>query len=271
MLSRRLLYFTSNAVWCRSPHGIQEEDIYEGDITELGSLQPYAVFQQDKNTIYDGSSTRKLYRYFQMLELYSARQFSRDDDALNAFSAILNLLKPSLGGEYVYGLPTTAFEDALLWLPASTLRLRGDKKTHDSIFPSWSWASWAGKIEGPREEVGFSRITNVHSPSDSSPLANSSDCVIGNYFTILQDKGILCFEAMTATLPMEPRRHCVHRVKSQSPRHLSTEICSYTLLDITGRGTMAESFTCIMKNMNDKSLRNLTTNWSLCHEQLMIG
>ena len=66
---------------------------------------------------------------------YSYRRMTKDEDALNAFSGILQLLETDYEDGFFWGLPVTDFQWALLWEAMATPRRREG-------FPIWSWAGW---------------------------------------------------------------------------------------------------------------------------------
>lgn len=81
--------------------------------------------------------------YNDLVEDYSTRALSYDEDSLNAFSGILEKLREgNLPSGFLWGIPRNGFKISLLWNHVNLLypvrRRRG--------FPSWSWAGWEGKI-----------------------------------------------------------------------------------------------------------------------------
>jgi hypothetical protein len=69
---------------------------------------------------------------------------SYQSDAIHAFSGIMARLRPLLQGEFIYGLPETELDIALLWQPHGTLTRNVDPVAGKALFPSWSWAGWVG-------------------------------------------------------------------------------------------------------------------------------
>jgi len=91
--------------------------------------------------------------YAQVLTEFTKRTFTNSYDALNEVTGIFNRLQALYGGyPFVFGLPTSAFDAALLWEPKYTCRRRRDPQGK-AIFPSWTWAGWEGEIE-------YGRIAN---------------------------------------------------------------------------------------------------------------
>ncbi len=77
---------------------------------------------------------------------YTKRTMSDESDAVNAFQGIASLLQPAFKGEFLFGLPETELDIALLWQPASLIRRRVNPETKGPLFPSWSWAGWIGEV-----------------------------------------------------------------------------------------------------------------------------
>ena len=77
---------------------------------------------------------------------YTKRTLSYDSDVVNAFQGIASLLQPAFKGDFLFGLPETELDIALLWQPTSVIRRRVDLETRAPLFPSWSWAGWIGEV-----------------------------------------------------------------------------------------------------------------------------
>ena len=77
---------------------------------------------------------------------YTKRTLSYDSDVVNAFQGIASLLQPAFKGEFLFGLPETELDVALLWQLTSLIRRRVDPETRAPLFPSWSWAGWIGEV-----------------------------------------------------------------------------------------------------------------------------
>ena len=97
-------------------------------------------------------------RYLLLVEAYSARILTREDDGLNAFNGILNVFQSVHGIGTYWGLPTNNFGVATTWLaPDEEVLVRRRKGKHiisgyegdmtrEYPFPSWSWIGWIGRI-----------------------------------------------------------------------------------------------------------------------------
>ncbi|KAL7620730.1 hypothetical protein AAE478_009728 [Parahypoxylon ruwenzoriense] len=88
--------------------------------------------------------------YVDLVCPYNERNFSYPQDALLAFTGILNTLYSTFPGGFVCGLPRMFIDHALIWQPfgRATRRLdRSDNVRHaapprTSSLPSWSWCGW---------------------------------------------------------------------------------------------------------------------------------
>ena len=78
---------------------------------------------------------------------YTKRSLSDDSDAVYAFQGIADLLQAAFKGDFLFGLPETELDIALLWQPASLIRRRVHPKTQKPLFPSWSWTGWIGEVK----------------------------------------------------------------------------------------------------------------------------
>ena len=77
---------------------------------------------------------------------YTKRTMSDESDAVNAFQGIASLLQPAFKGDFLFGLPETELDIALLWQPTSLICRRVNPETKEPLFPSWSWAGWIGEV-----------------------------------------------------------------------------------------------------------------------------
>jgi hypothetical protein len=79
-----------------------------------------------------------------LLSTYLRRNLTDENDILRAFTGIMTNLTLGFPGKFHYGLPELFFDASLLWRPQSYLERR--ISTSGSVFPSWSWCGWKGKI-----------------------------------------------------------------------------------------------------------------------------
>jgi hypothetical protein len=102
-----------------------------------------------------GIKNNRLIQYGSALILYSQRSMTNPDDALNAFSGILQDLEKQYGSEFFCGLPVPEFQWGLLWRIQPPFKRRLD-------FPTWSWAGWEGF-------TGQLFPSNPHKPYEFQP------------------------------------------------------------------------------------------------------
>ena len=141
VLSSRLLLFCKDQVYFNCFHGYT----YCEDVSFEQSHQNRTGESQISGQIFvtDGQTNFEIYS--EAVSTYSARNISFHEDALKAFSGVLSVLKSSFRGEFLYGLPATELDQALLCYPSSSIyrRLSADG---GELFPSWTWAGWVGEV-----------------------------------------------------------------------------------------------------------------------------
>ena len=107
-------------------------------LTKLGEEQ----YWEDGSSI-DLRETEWDYKHYDaFISTYTSRDLTYQTDALNACRGILNMISNNTGQAFIFGLPVQDFHRALLWKPhhENTIMRR-------SLFLSWSWAGWIGRIE----------------------------------------------------------------------------------------------------------------------------
>ncbi|KAK7937335.1 uncharacterized protein PG986_014203 [Apiospora aurea] len=99
------------------------------------------------------SPTPDLKLYIELVCRYNMRNLTYDQDALPAFSGVLEAFSRQgfLGG-FVCGLPALFLDSALLWQPATHARRRRINKFTPNIapqapLPSWSWIGWQCRLD----------------------------------------------------------------------------------------------------------------------------
>lgn len=145
LLANRIMIFTAEQVYFSCKHGCNfreesgNDDLSKADFTSIPSSQrTYSLdlrYQVNFKT------------YAMVVNEYSRRSLSYSTDGLNAISAILSTLEKPFRGAFLYGLPETAIDAALLWKPAARSHRRCDPVTRKSLFPSWSWVGWENEVE----------------------------------------------------------------------------------------------------------------------------
>lgn len=91
--------------------------------------------------------------------LYSARELTHPRDILAAFSGIASFLTCSMGAPFVFGLPASHFDLALLWQHNESVQCRttthhdADLDLSGRQFSSWSWMEWIGSTTTYENEL----------------------------------------------------------------------------------------------------------------------
>ncbi|KAJ3548933.1 hypothetical protein NM208_g754 [Fusarium decemcellulare] len=150
IFSRRKIIFTANTVkWvCRSsmfcedvdsPHDAPAKILYVGSIEELYSGNPFDL----------SLDVPDMSILCYLISNYSGRYLTYDEDVVPAFSSTFGAMQKAFPRGFIYGLPVSFFDFALLWrfLPTPLSRRRGTRK--EAVCPpSWTWAGWSGQING---------------------------------------------------------------------------------------------------------------------------
>jgi hypothetical protein len=103
-----------------------------------------------------------LYAY--ILSDYTLRDLTFQGDAEAALHGILKRLEGYFRGRFIHGLPSTEFENALLWCPIGRHERRIDHETGRPFFPSWSWLGWTGHAAYPWAVERAFPSSSVNSP-----------------------------------------------------------------------------------------------------------
>jgi Heterokaryon incompatibility protein (HET) len=105
----------------------------------------------------------------EIVEDYSAKHFSFDDDILNAFTGIQTAFAGYSSWKMIQGLPETLIHVALLWIPLENTVRRTMPKSSSNQFPSWSWTGWKGGISyvlSYKDDVISDFISHISFSSD---------------------------------------------------------------------------------------------------------
>lgn len=150
-LSKRCLIFCKAHVFFQCNRTVFNED---------SGLRDHAVGGERARKIRrEGQPVWRMYR--KAVADYTKRTISYESDAVNAFQGIATLLQPAFKGDFLFGLPETELDVALLWQPASHIRRRIDPETKAPLFPSWSWAGWIGEVGYLRRRQPFDDLCRV--------------------------------------------------------------------------------------------------------------
>lgn len=159
LLSPRNLIFTAGRMYFQCKCTARAADIISEDDSAGWSIE----FKDSPLLMLQKLPTRPLYVYKQALELYMTRHLTNPKDILAAFTGLGNLVCNALGGELVYGLPSSHFDWALLWesrdaaVPRPSEPGAGGEK-----FPSWSWCGWKDQVMEYKEQMLAGCEDNLH-------------------------------------------------------------------------------------------------------------
>lgn len=164
LLSRRCLVFAEGKVYFQCRTAVMSQDILnDGGDTDTWSLDwansPLRTLVELRR--------KAFWFYMKCVGLYTGRRLTKPKDVLTAFQGVSWLLQKRLNAPLLYGLPTSHFDLALLWMPLGYLERRKQKRQHwsrqglcsqDELghcnckleqegyggneFPSWSWCGW---------------------------------------------------------------------------------------------------------------------------------
>jgi Heterokaryon incompatibility protein (HET) len=86
--------------------------------------------------------------YARIVTNYNRRQLSYGADVLSAFSGLAEGLAERAKTSMHFGMPSSSFDLALLWIPTKHLNRKREnfREAGGKLLPSWSWASWDGEI-----------------------------------------------------------------------------------------------------------------------------
>ncbi|KAI0435532.1 hypothetical protein F4803DRAFT_545251 [Xylaria telfairii] len=147
LLSRRCLIFTDQRIFFQCRSTTISEDIFpdkQGDGWSLELVRaPLQMLPQLK--------IQALSFYMRCVDLYTKRTLSEPFDRLAAFSGMCSLMRETMGAPFMFGLPISHFDFAMLWQPTGksvTLTKplwADDPRYKDMKFPTWSWSGWKGE------------------------------------------------------------------------------------------------------------------------------
>jgi hypothetical protein len=140
VFSRRRLVFAANTVRWECNSTIWTED---HRITSKGMTKGY-INNNDLRRF--SGSIPAIPTLTGLINRYSGRDFTYQEDTLLACAGFLSVLHSSYSGGFISGLPRGFFDSALLWIHYGTsTRRRADFRTARNVcLPSWSWAGWKG-------------------------------------------------------------------------------------------------------------------------------
>ncbi|GKZ26586.1 hypothetical protein AbraIFM66951_002815 [Aspergillus brasiliensis] len=165
ILSRRCLIFAEGRVYWQCRAISISQDIHTDGRSKGLSLDPIT---SPLRTLQELQS-RPLWSYMSYVRMYSGRHLTKQGDSLTAFRGVSWLLERYMSTTFVFGLPASHFDLALLWsLSEVSSRKRPDRSlqpgqqtcTIDNLgnctcqaaqdhvsgeeSPTWAWAGWMG-------------------------------------------------------------------------------------------------------------------------------
>lgn len=144
-LSRRRLFFDEGQVygncckerWSDNTDGYREEDWMKTAYWQDEGLNDTFVDEnEDSLAVCTGP-----------LQQYTPRSLTFQEDILNAFAGVGNILRSRLNTDMLCGHPKKFLLESLIWIPGDD----GGKRRHLADIPSWSWASWEDGVEWTEE------------------------------------------------------------------------------------------------------------------------
>lgn len=139
ILSKRLLIFTPYQTFFQCGQTI----LYEDTVLERTSHSPNIDISPQEGLQYRRFLSKStadmcpLRKYSTCIEGYACRNLTKEDDGLNAFQGVLNILRPEFSGDFLWGLPESLFDVAITWIFGNHYP---DRRRQE--FPSWSWLGW---------------------------------------------------------------------------------------------------------------------------------
>ncbi|KAK3317640.1 heterokaryon incompatibility protein-domain-containing protein [Cercophora scortea] len=165
LLSRRCLIFAERQVCFQCRSTVISQHIFTN-----GSANGWSLDWTNSPLRTLGELRRRAFWfYMKCIQLYTGRELTKPKDILTAFQGAAWLLQQQMNAPLFYGLPSSHFDLALLWMPLKKLDRRRQRRSHRSGaapcsqdemgnckckleeegyggkgFPSWSWCGWMG-------------------------------------------------------------------------------------------------------------------------------
>jgi hypothetical protein len=152
VLARRLLFVFDDQLFFHCCHG----HTYSEDVAFEGLEGSAGRNTQLSGQIYHTHAPTNFEIYAKAVEEYVSRDLSFLDGVIKAFKGVMSNLSSAFRGAFLYGLPDTEIDQALLWQPLTNV-YRRPRGGVESGFPTWSWAGWVGRV-GYRPNLVLSRV-----------------------------------------------------------------------------------------------------------------
>ncbi|PQE16156.1 heterokaryon incompatibility protein [Rutstroemia sp. NJR-2017a BVV2] len=135
--SRLVVFINDTAIWrCK------EHERHEQLLAPLGDF--FFLPQTVSEVVRPGPA---LDFYAHLVQEYSTRKLTNDEDGLSAFSGIVEVVSLQFPGDFTQGLPEFQFDTALLWQPNNPMKRRKTQWNNQRYLPSWSWVGWEGDLD----------------------------------------------------------------------------------------------------------------------------
>lgn len=161
LLSKRCLIFTEGRVFFQCRSATMSEDLVSESRGAGWSLDLAKALPQILHEL----KRRPMRVYMNCMSRYSERKLTQPKDILAAFNGVSNLISHAMRAPFIFGLPSSHFDLALLWEPLQCVTRRVQQpgeNFQDLVFPSWSWCGWKGGPMQYRSCQMEGVITNVH-------------------------------------------------------------------------------------------------------------
>jgi len=162
LLSRRCVIFAEKRVYFQCRSASMSQDIYahgRGTAWSLDSI--HAPLQMLKEL-----RVRAIWFYIHCVSMYTSRQLTKSRDILAAFNGVTTLIQQVMRAPFVFGLPSSHFDLALLWQPKGKIKPRVVKDEGDKAFevdfPTWAWCGWIGAQVDYESDLLNDCLANVH-------------------------------------------------------------------------------------------------------------
>ncbi|KAK8118424.1 Heterokaryon incompatibility protein [Apiospora kogelbergensis] len=165
LLSRRCLIFAEGQLFFQCRSTVISQHIFTD-----GGINGWSLDWTNSPLRTLGELPRRAFWfYMKCVPLYTGRNLTKPKDILAAFRGTSWILQKQFNAPLFYGLPSSHFDLALLWMPCKQLDRRRQKSQHKSNalscsqdetgnckckkedddyggkeFPSWSWSGWMG-------------------------------------------------------------------------------------------------------------------------------
>ncbi len=162
LLSRRCVIFAEKRVYFQCRCASMSQDIYahgRGTAWSLDSI--HAPLQTLKEL-----RVRAIWFYIHCVSMYTSRQLTKPRDILAAFNGVTTLIQKVMRAPFVFGLPSSHFDLALLWQPKGKIKPRVVKDESDKAFevefPTWAWCGWIEAQVDYESDLLNDCLANVH-------------------------------------------------------------------------------------------------------------